>query len=366
MAEDAADGKQGHLGEPRVPGAGEQRLAVAPQRQVNVHPRAVVTMDRLRHERRRLPVTAGDVLDDVLVEADLIGHPHQFLVAHVDLALPRRGHFVMLGLDVDPRMDHRLHHLVAEIHHLVAGGEGAVALLEAELAAEIRPFLPPPVPFRLRGIDVVVTLVGVLIEADVVENEELRLRADEAGVGDPGAAQIVDRLAGDVARVAGIVLAGDRILDVADHRQRGEGREGIDDRRVGLGDEEHVALVDPLPAAEARAVEAEAVAEGILLELADRDREVLPGAEKVGKPQIDRLDLLLTAHRQHFTGLHGEEVPGAGLGMREGHRPDRGSPGRGIGRPHHTQAGGGRRNRPSLRKHAVHRNRIGVYYGGTV
>ena len=149
MAEDAADGKQSHLGEPGVASAGEQRLAVAPQRDVDVHPRAVVTMDRLRHERRRLPVAAGDVLDDVLVEADLIGHPHQFLVAHVDLALPRRGHFVVLGLDVDSRVDHRLHHLVAEIHHLVAWWQRAVPLLEAELAAEIRPFLPPPVPFRL-------------------------------------------------------------------------------------------------------------------------------------------------------------------------------------------------------------------------
>jgi hypothetical protein len=28
---------------------------------------------------------------------------------------------VMLRLDVDSRLDHRLHHLVAEIHHLVAG-----------------------------------------------------------------------------------------------------------------------------------------------------------------------------------------------------------------------------------------------------
>ena len=312
MAEDAADGKQSHLGEPGVAGAGEQRLALPPQREMDVHPGAVVAVDRLRHEGRRLPVAAGDVLDDVFVEADLIGHPHQFLVVHVDLALPRGGHLVMLGLDVDPRLDHRLHHLVAQVHQLVAWWQRAIPLLEAELAAEVRPLLPPAVPFRLGGIDVVVALVGVLVEADIVEDEELRLRPDEAGIGDPGALEIIDRLAGDVARIAGVVLAGDRILDVADHRQRGEGREGIDDRRVGLGDEEHVTLVDALPAAEARAVEAEAVAERILLELPDRDREMLPGTEEVGKPQINRLDLLLSAHRQHFAGLHGEEVPGAG------------------------------------------------------
>jgi hypothetical protein len=48
--------------------------------------------------------------------------------------------------------------------------------------------------------------VGGLVEADVVEHEELRLGADEAGVGDPGAPEVGGGLAGDVPRVAGVVF----------------------------------------------------------------------------------------------------------------------------------------------------------------
>ena len=39
-----------------------------------VHARAVVPEDRLRHERDRLAVLPRDVLDDVLVEHELVGH----------------------------------------------------------------------------------------------------------------------------------------------------------------------------------------------------------------------------------------------------------------------------------------------------
>ena len=80
--------------------------------------------------------------------------------------------------------------------------------------------------------------------------------------------------------------------------------ERIEEGRLGLRHDEHVALVDRLPAADAGAVEAQAVFEHVFVELVDGDREVLPQAGKIHEPQIDRLDVLFAAQRQNFFGLH--------------------------------------------------------------
>ncbi len=84
----------------------------------------------------------------------------------------------------------------------------------------------------------------------------------------------------------------------------GELGERIDERRLGLRHEQHVALVDRLPAADARAVEAEAVLEDILVQLVDGNGEVLPQARKVHEPQVDRLDVLFAAQGQNFLRRH--------------------------------------------------------------
>ena len=154
------------------------------------------------------------------------------------------------------------------------------------------------VPLAFFAVEVEVAAVGRLVEADVVEDEELGFGADEAGVGHAGALQVVDRLAGDVARIARVVFARDRVLHVADHAERGDHGERIDERGVGLRQEEHVALVDRLPAADAGAVEAEAVFEHFFIELRDGDGEVLPDAGEVHEAHVDRLDVALATHRQ--------------------------------------------------------------------
>ena len=43
---------------------------------------------------------------------------------HVDLALPAGGDLVVLRLDGDAALDHRVHHLGAEVDQLSAGGTG--------------------------------------------------------------------------------------------------------------------------------------------------------------------------------------------------------------------------------------------------
>ena len=81
--------------------------------------------------------------------------------------------------------------------------------------------------------------------------------------------------------------------------------ERVDEERVRLRDEQHVGLVDRLPAADARAVEADAVLEDVLVEHLGRDGEVLPQAGEVHEAEVDGLDLALAEEGQDFAGRAG-------------------------------------------------------------
>ena len=239
---------------------------------MRVHARSVVAENRLRHEGHGLVVFQGHVFHDVLVQHHLVGHRHEL----VDFGLAGGGHFVMLRFDAQTAVDHRLHHLIADVHQRVGRRNGKIAFLVAELVAQVRKFLAAAVPLAFDAVDVVIARVRRLIEANVVENEKLALRSDERRIADAGALQIVHRFAGDIPRVARVVFPRDRVLYVADHRQRGERAKRIDRRRFGLGHDEHVALVDRLPTANAGAVEAQAFLEHVLGQLIDGNRKMLP------------------------------------------------------------------------------------------
>ena len=141
-----------------------------------------------------------------------------------------------------------------------------------------------------------------LVEGDVVEHIELRLRAEERGVGDTGVAQVTLRLLGDVTRVARVGLACDRVDHVADQRERALAVKGVDLGRHRIRHQEHVGLGDLLKAADRGAVEAEPVAERILVQAGDRQRHVLPGARDVRELQIDHAHAQLLGHLEHVRG----------------------------------------------------------------
>ena len=147
--------------------------------------------------------------------------------------------------------------------------------------------------------------MGVLVEPERVEQIELGLGTPVADFRDAGPAQVLLRLLGDEPRVAGVRLAADRVHDVADQEKRLMGKNRVDRRRVGVRHEEHVALVDRLESADARAVKSEAVLEAVDLQLADGQAEMLPGAGKVDETHVDDLDALCFRPLEHFarTGL---------------------------------------------------------------
>ena len=216
---------------------------------MGVHAGAVIAEDRLGHEGHRHAVALRHVLADVLVPGQPVGHLDQRVEAHVDFGLAGRCDLVMLLLDADADALHLEHHLLADILQAVVGGHREVAFLVARLVAEVRTLFAA-VPVALVRVDKVVARMLIAIEADAVENEELGLRAEVGGVADAGGLQVRLGLAGDVARVAAVVGSGDRILNRANQRQRRILHEGIHDRRVAVGNDQHVAVIDRLPAAD--------------------------------------------------------------------------------------------------------------------
>ena len=107
-------------------------------------------------------------------------------------------------------------------------------------------------------------LVFALLEPHVVEDEKLELGGQQAPFGQTRAPHVADGLARDVPGVARIILVGDRILDIADHRQRGLGHERVNKGRLGLRNDQQIGLVDGTPADNAGAIERDAFLERLL------------------------------------------------------------------------------------------------------
>src|SRR5262249_16204517 len=125
-----------------------------------------------------------------------------------------------------------------------------------------------------------------LIEAYVVEDEELGLSAEVSGVGKAGGTQVHLSLPSNVARIAVVTLLGHRIDDIANHHESWRLGEGIGNVSAGNGNQQHVALVNGRPAADRRAIHAEAVFKAVLGELLDGIRNVMPQSGEVGKTQV--------------------------------------------------------------------------------
>ena len=116
--------------------------------------------------------------------------------------------------------------------------------------------------------------------------------------------EVGDRLAGDVARVARVGLAGDRVVDEEVHDQGLGDAERVEVRRRRVREQRHVRLVDRLEAADRGAVEGQTVVEDRLVERGDGHGEVLHDARQVTETDVDHLDaLVLDVLQQLFAVL---------------------------------------------------------------
>ena len=253
----------------------EELVPASPEeRHVRVHARPVLAEERLRHEGRVVPVPGGDLLHDQAVGHAVIGHRERVGVAHVDLVL-RGSDLVVVVLDRDADRLERVDRVVAHLGRGVLGGHREVAALVE----------------RLR----------VLV---VLEEEVLELGAD----GERVEAELLHPLERGPEHVARVAFVGDavRLDDVADE-PRDLGAELVPVlvdgprhqlERGGIGDRDHVRLLDRVEARDRRPVEAHPVVERAL-HLGGRHRERLEMPLEVREPEEDVLDLLVLQALQH-------------------------------------------------------------------
>jgi hypothetical protein len=145
--------------------------------------------------------------------------------------------------------------------------------------------------------------------ADVVEHEELVLRAPDRGIGDAGGLEVGLGALGQRTRAALIALHGRGLDDVATQVERGLLEERVEDCGRGIRHQDHVGLLDALPAGDRRAVEALAVLEEGIVHDACRDGHVLFLALGVREAEVHELDFLFLDQLQNVgSGRHGNSL----------------------------------------------------------
>ena len=205
-------------------------------------------------------------VDAVFVDLHPVGHHHQRRKLQPELVLGGR-HLVVVLLDLAAHPRHGAEHLRAHVLRGVLRRHREIALLEADVVAEIAALVfGVGIGREFDGVEPEAGVVGLRGILDVVEDEELGLRPEEHRVADAHALTMAFGLLGDAARIAVVGLAGGRLEHVADERQRRLGEERIDAGGRRVRHQVHVGFVDRLPAGDRGAVEHLAFGERVFLD----------------------------------------------------------------------------------------------------
>ena len=182
---------------------------------------------------------------------------------------------------------------IAHIGEVILRGDREVPALERGLVAEVAAaLLGAGAPGGLDRVDLEEAVARVVLVLDRVEQVELRLGAEEHGVGDAGRLEIRLGLRSDLTRVAGERLIGERVDDrVGDDHRLGH-PERIDIGARDIGDELHVRFVDRGEPADRRTVEQQTLLQLLLAVGRGREVEVLHHTGKVTEPDVDEVDVV--------------------------------------------------------------------------
>src|SRR5919106_6815088 len=101
--------------QPCITVAGKQWLLTLPQRLVTVHTGTVITIKRLRHERRRLSKLMSSIANYVLKDLKIVRRSQHRRVTEVDFTLTRRRHFVVMTFDSNATLAQRQRYLRSQI-----------------------------------------------------------------------------------------------------------------------------------------------------------------------------------------------------------------------------------------------------------
>ena len=262
-----------------------------------VHAGTVVACNRLRHEGSGLASEGSGLVDDVLVLHQVIACMLQGVEAVVDLLLASACHLVVGTLENQADLLQVGDHVVAQVLGVVNRRNREVALLDAVLEGDVRGAVifgvNAGVPRSLDGVHLVEGALHAVLETHLVEDEELGFRSEGSGIGDAGGLQVSLGLAGNLTRVAGVRLVGQRVDDGECHVEGLVLAERIDECGGNVRHQLHIGLVDGLEAFHGRTIERHAVGEGVLQEFACRHGEVLLNTDQIGEANGDILNAFL-------------------------------------------------------------------------
>lgn len=151
---------------------------------MNVHARAVVAEDRLRHEGCRFAIGIGDLVHNILVDLHLVGAGDQRVELHAQLVLCG-SHFVVMLFNDDAHFGENRQHFGAHVLQAVDRRNREITALDARTVAEVAGLVVGVVIGRQFGrIELEAGVVGICLVFHIVEDEEFRLGTDENRVAD--------------------------------------------------------------------------------------------------------------------------------------------------------------------------------------
>ena len=304
MFDDAADEVQRHVGEAAVAVATKEVLAVFDERDVDVHPGAVVANDGFGHEGRGFARRVGDVVDDVFELLHFVGLAHEGVVAHADFALAG-GDFVVLHFHALADAGQQFAHFGAQVVQGIDRGDGEVAALDVGAVATVAAVdVGGAVPDAFFADNFKHDLVHTGLVFHFVKDEEFVLRTEKGGVGDAGGFEVGFGAAGKRARVARVALHGVRLDDVAGEDEGFVRVEGVNVSGGRVGHEDHVGVVDAFPAGKGGAVEHFAFFKEVFVDVR-RVADVVLFALAVGDAQVKVFDVFVVDELQDVAGGHG-------------------------------------------------------------
>ena len=138
MFENPADVVNGGLAQVRITARlVKDVLSLLPDTGVDVHSRPVILEEGLRHKGDRFPIPASNVLDNVFVLQELVGHAGQGVKPHIDFTLTCRAHLVVMNLHFHSHLFQQQNHFGANVLQTIHRRNRKVAFLVAGLVAQV-------------------------------------------------------------------------------------------------------------------------------------------------------------------------------------------------------------------------------------
>jgi hypothetical protein len=265
---------------------------------MDVHARTIVANDGLRHEGRGLAVLMSDVVDHVLEHLRPVGALDQRAEQGADLALARRGDFVVVHFDRDADRFERQDHRRADVVQAVDRRHREVAALDPWTVTgstlTFGFFATRPGGFLRKDFQ------GAAGHVDApghrIKDEEFGFRSKISGVTNAAGLQVGFGTLGDRPRIPVVAAAIGRINHVTGEDERRLIEERINVRGARIGHQLHVRSLNAFPAGDRRTIESVAVLELVFVESADRHGHVLFLATGVCETKVDELRLVFLDH----------------------------------------------------------------------